>query len=319
MPFPKMPLWNQKQLVGTRRQVPEDAPVTRRVLGQLGLKIRNRPTHAATQPPRTMALHTPTGHRTGSWHIPTPISDATPSPSPDKGRPSFVNPDLRTVRDAGHKHYEVHGVPVCAPYRQKPAAAPESSDPWRSLVGSGTSCVLRRRSNPEASVYVKRSFTSDFVVTTAMKCGILNELVRKLSETSTDAHDAAMKEHFAPEVLKELDASGRAVYYTPIVRGFSLDRYFANPDAFRDVYVLSDDMLLHEADRLKEAVRWLFSKGFVHGDVHRGNVMFDTDKRKLVLIDFENDAALTDDAARLRNDLSKVDSLFEARVQANAT
>jgi aminoglycoside phosphotransferase (APT) family kinase protein len=43
---------------------------------------------------------------------------------------------------------------------------------------------------------------------------------------------------------------------------------------------------MEKVGELEEAVKWLFAQGFVHGDLLPGNVMFDTEKRKLVLIDF---------------------------------
>ena len=119
-----------------------------------------------------------------------------------------------------------------------------------------------------ATVYVKRSQRSEGNVARARKqCDLLNKLAQVLSKPEL----AAIKHHFAAEILKEVDATGHAVYYTPAVNGFTVEQCLADPGRF--ARHAPGDTLQREARRLREAVRQLCVHGFVHGDTWGENVM----------------------------------------------
>jgi hypothetical protein len=230
---------------------------------------------------------------------------AAPSVETPRGTPVFVNP-LLTVRKSGRsKQYLLGGVPVFSAYRQRAKYRSRNKSAQRP-IGQGGVNTVRSRSNPNASVYVKRSQKPpSFIALAQRRCRVLNELAQRLA--APDA--AAMRDHFAAEIMKEVDATGHAVYYTPIVKGFSMAQYLDDPAAFtRHVQAAK---LRQEADRLKAAMQWLHALGFVHCDPSPGNIMYDLDRHKLVLIDFEFVLRSGDDLAssQLKRDLALVDAM----------
>jgi hypothetical protein len=226
-------------------------------------------------------------------------------PTPAKLPPIFVNPALATVKSRSLKQYTVHGVPVAAPYRQLPRGPLPEHAVERRFIGSGKFNVVHTRRNPAATVLVKRSIHAADMDEIRLRCRVLNELAQCLAAPGAER----FRNHFAPEILKEVDATGRAVFYTPLVNGFSLDRYFEHPEMFSPL--VSARKLWRESTRLQNAIRWLFSKGLLHGDPNPGNIMYDLGLRKLVLIDFDCINQTTDP-----DDLQQCLDLVEHRVKA---
>jgi len=204
------------------------------------------------------------------------------------------------------KAYQIDEKTVLPPYPQTATKTPDAA-----IVGLGNSYVVKERHNPNATVLVKTALhprlTQDVMATGAL----LNEIALKLSQPEA----AAVRGHLAVEVLKELTDIGLAVFYTPKVTGFPLDKYFADPQAYRDV--LAPAQLMEELDRLAGAMKWLHDEGYAHNDAHAGNIMFDTANRRLVLIDFEK-ARATKDTQRQRKDFERLDTRVASKARALA-
>jgi hypothetical protein len=234
-------------------------------------------------------------------------ASATAAPAQARPEPMFRSPALGVDKSSGHKQYMLGDLPVFAAYSQAQADADPEIAP-KAFVGAGELCVVRRRDNTAASVLVKRTHEPvEDMKPVREQCTTLNELAALLAQ----ADAAPMKDHFAPEVLKEVDAQGRVVYYTPFVEGIGPDRWLREPGRYADE--LSPAQLREALAALKGAMRWLSSKGFVHGDATPGNIVFDPRRGKLVLIDFGS-AAKTSGEAGLRHDLDVLDMTVSSRL-----
>jgi|RhiMetStandDraft_4_1073278.scaffolds.fasta_scaffold465242_1 thiamine kinase-like enzyme len=93
-----------------------------------------------------------------------------------------------------------------------------------------------------------------------------------------------MKNHFSVEILKEIK-DGHPTYYTPIVNGFSISQYIEAPEEYTEI--LPKEVARNKLKELKVAIEWLFGKGYVHGDINPGNIMYNERLNKFTLIDFE--------------------------------
>jgi len=203
--------------------------------------------------------------------------DVTRQPRNAKLPPLFVNPALGTTTTADTKTYCLDGQAIFPPY----ARSTQASKGDAPVIGQGANNQVRARHNPAASVYVKRALRSYPVDAVQRTSAMLDEIALKLAQPEA----ATVRRHLAPEVLKEVTAQGRPVFYTRKITGFSLQEYFADWRAYRDV--LPPQQLLRETEPLRDALKWLHEQGFTHNDVLPGNLMYDTENRCLVLIDFE--------------------------------
>jgi hypothetical protein len=169
-------------------------------------------------------------------------------------------------------------------YPKPPGAATSaegSAAGGRRFIGEGHTYEVHARRNPEATVYRKQAKTAgheDAAINA--RCTLLNAIHLLLQEPDA----APYKGHFAVEVFKLAGEEKRPVFLTPIVNGFTLTDYLSDPPRYRDR--LPPGRLPALVDELKQAMHWLAGQGYVHNDIHRGNVMFDEAHGRLVLIDF---------------------------------
>jgi len=260
------------------------------------LSILNRDVHLGPAPRAATATAAPaTARRPQTAQLP-----------PESPEPIFRNRELETVKSDGRKSYRIEGLPVLPSYLQTTQKADNAAS-----VGQGTAFRVSERHNPEAAVLIKRGLHPRDAPDALDLQYRLNDIAWTLARSG----DADMKGHFAVEVFKELKADGTPVLYTPKVTGFSLDRYFADPQAFRDE--LSPEQLVEESARLDKAIEWLHGQGFAHNDVQPSNIMFDTVNRKLVLIDFER-ASDSRGLADLQYDLTLLDEGITEEARALA-
>jgi len=96
------------------------------------------------------------------------------------------------------------------------------------------------------------------------------------------ATDAALRDHLKVEVVTDITEQS-VQFITPAVQGYTLERYIDDPDRFDE----STEHLSAKLDDMVSVLQRLAQHGFVHGDVHPGNLMYEPATGRFVLIDFE--------------------------------
>jgi thiamine kinase-like enzyme len=202
------------------------------------------------------------------------------------GRAVFdhVNPKLGAVRIGGNKQYTFEGRPLFRPYTH---GGPKDTTQPLQEIGRGKFHVVYAKRNPQSPVLAKvpRHEVTNVDLQQARIDGRVMDALAQLLVSDDDQTTRTMSQHFAIELLKEI-RDGKPTFYTQAVDGFTLEDYFANPGQHRDK--LPPSAVPAKARELLNAVEWLHDKGFVHRDMHLGNIMYDRASGKLVLIDFEN-------------------------------
>jgi len=271
---------------------------------------------------QTAGKGTPGGDGPVAWGSIVPLQPPQPQVSarrpslpqavPLAPAPVFVNEHVGSTKSGNVKQYTLDGEPLFAAYRQPPVQSESSERGAHATLGQGEYNTVLKRRNEASTVCIKRSL--DVMATSEIgpQCAKLNELARLLAHPDA----AEFKDCFAPEVLKHVGADRKAVYYAPIVNGFSMFSYFTRPEEHRGK--VSEHTLMEEAERLKEAMSWLFSKGFVHGDISRKNVMFDVDRHRLVLVDFVDTLEKTRNESSLLYDLRRVDTEIKGNLSSGS-
>ena len=203
----------------------------------------------------------------------------------------YRNRKLGTIKTGETKQYTLNGKPLYRPYLQ--LSEPEKMGNEIKEIGRGALHTTYSRKNPNSTVYVKKFHPEErenpdaevwpinLIKDQAKLCDDLAELL-----TAKDPETISMRDHFAIEILKEIKGDV-PIYLTPIVNGFTLEQYLDGPDKDKYSAELPRASAKQKLGELKNAVKFLFKKGFVHFDIHPGNIMFDRDLNKLVLIDFE--------------------------------
>jgi len=161
---------------------------------------------------------------------------------------------------------------------------PDESTP-RPTVAAGTFHEVEAKRNAHSPVLrkvAKEQQGPEALARVMINAARMDRLAQVL--LAGDDETRRMSQHFALEVLKEV-REGRPVFYTRKVDGFTLFDYFSDPNRYPE---LSQQALPGKGRDLKKAMTWLYSKGFLHTDVHARNIMFDRDSGKLVLIDMDN-------------------------------
>ncbi len=144
----------------------------------------------------------------------------------------------------------------------------------RTIIGQETQSTVYERRNPDAPVVVK---VARFSLENSAK--VLDDIALKvLTEAPEDVVG-----HFAVEVRHDKLKDGRPCVISRKINGCTLKQYFKDPRMGQKISV---DSLPGMVEGLRNAVAWLNHNGFVHQDIHRGNVMIDYDNGNLVLIDF---------------------------------
>jgi hypothetical protein len=194
-------------------------------------------------------------------------------------------------------------------------------DKERIEIGRGSLHTILKRRNPNSSVYLKvfRPEERDNperavypIDDIKLQAEIQNEIAELMLEDTEET--AAMRKHFAVEVLKEI-RDDVPIFYTPVVNGFTMEQYLKTPDLYRDELPLEKAIKL--IGELKNAVQWLGSaKGYAHTDQDEiSNVMYDRDNKTLVLIDIECFERLDADQetreAQVDDELMKIEESLE--------
>jgi len=212
---------------------------------------------------------------------PTATQVVAPAVAPD-----YVNPRLgSTLLPNGQKQYTFRGQPVFDAYAHGGPKPQKSAGHERQKIGSGGSHVVEAKHNPASPVLRKKTqevqMDPEDLQEVMADAEVGNDITQLLLRG--DDETRRMAQHFAIELLKEI-RNGQPVFYTRKVNGFTLSDYFANVG---DHPQLARTDIPAKLNELLAAIEWLHGKGFFHGDLHKGNVMYDRDTDKLVLIDMD--------------------------------
>jgi hypothetical protein len=226
--------------------------------------------------------------------------------------PQYANPHLSAVKSDGLKQYLYRGKPLFRAYEHGVSKPRKEAKEPRLQKGRGTFHVVEAKYNA-ASPVLRKTPHEKHVLThlpdVMAHAEVMDELAQVL--VAGDDETRRMAQHFAVEVLKEI-RRGQPVFYTQAINGFTLHEYFRNPLGHPELPMQSIDAM---GESLFQAIDWLHGKGFFHRDLNAGNVMYDRDRRLLVLVDM-NDPLRTDCVraqARYDAQLARLRNILEQR------
>jgi hypothetical protein len=210
-------------------------------------------------------------------------SSSASAPRQPLEQPVYVNPHLGAITAAGTKQYTYRGTPLFEPYPHG-GDKPSQATPRRE-IGSGFFHTVQAKRNPHAPFHRKVAHERNYRTELPGVLGDIDRLDRLAQVLlAPDDETRRMSEHFALELLKEV-RDGQPVFYTRKIDGFTLEAYLADPASHPELPLQDLPRLGRE---LVHAIDWLHGKGFFHDDLHDGNVMYDRQRRKLVLIDMDS-------------------------------